>query len=533
MLICFYNEALKGVFFLGGIFMAKYRIAAIHFLWMLILGFVYYIAEAKIYLFISMLGFVFTGIVGQTIFYRNIEELKREKNKLSHQLAAASGSIKSVSAEIQLTVDESDTYSKDLFQQSTKMTGQMSEVNQIITESSAAIKNLLSLTGTTRDMAHQLDSNSRASEQTISDSKMEIMNIVEVIGKIKYTSSKAANSIETLKETSDQISGMLKEIAVILSKMKLISINASIEAARAGQAGQGFTVVASEFKALSQMTEIFVQDIETQIFAMKNDVSDVYHDIAQNNENVDNGVTFSKIVEQNLQNMSKSFQNVISMVDEINTICDEQSKISDMVGNQIQSMEELVNTTSQNADTVYRSAVCQKDRVENIAQMSRKLGSASEELSKIADGSMELPDIFKSKRFLAALDETAQQYFKFIQEELVSQNAFLTNDVNLHHKMLHTFIQKHKDTVEAVWTNDVNGRFFCSIPSASIANAKIREWFQVSIGGKKYISKIYISGITKNPCVTLAVPYFTIKNEIIGVLGMDINLNGLTTRLGK
>ncbi len=530
MPICFYNEALKGVFFLGGVFIKKYGIISIHLLWMLILGFVYFIAEGRIYLFISMLGFVFTGIVGQTMFHKNSQELKRGKNKLSQELSAASGNIKSVSAEIQLTVDESNTYSKDLFQQSTQMTRQMSEVNQIITESSAAIKNLLSLASDTRNMACQLDSNSRDSEQTISDSKMEIMNIVEVIGKIKHTSNNAANSIETLKETSDRISGMLKEMAGILSKMKLISINASIEAARAGQAGQGFTVVASEFKALSQMTEIFVKDIETQIYAMKNDVNDVYHDIGQNNKNVDNGVAFSKIIEQNLQNMSKSFQKVISVVEEINTISSEQSKISDMVGNQIQCMEDLVNITSQNADTVYRSAVCQKDRVENIAQMSRKLGAASEELWEIADGSIELPAIFTSKRFLIALDETAQQYFRIIQEELINENAFLTNDPSLHHKMLNTFILKHKKTVEAVWTNDINGRFFCSIPSASIANAKIREWFQISIRGEKYISKIYVSGITKNPCVTLAVPYCSGKGEIIGVIGMDINLNGLTSK---
>lgn len=227
--------------------------------------------------------------------------------------------------------------------------------------------------------------------------------------------------------------------------------------------------------------------------------------------------------------MSQSFQKVITTVEEINTISDEQSKISDMVGEQMESMEELVNITSLNADGVYHSALSQKERVENIAKMSRKLGIASDELWEISNSTIQLPGIFKTEKFLETLNETAQEYFKIIQTELVSHQGFLTNDSSLHDNMLGKFKDEHEDVVEAVWTNDINGRFFSSIPSASIANAKIREWFQASIGGEKYISGIYVSGITKNPCVTLALPYYSKKGELIGVIGMDLNLNGLAT----
>lgn len=510
--------------------MKKYGVVVIHGIWTLVLVLLCFVVEPNLFKVVSIIGCVFVGIIGQFIWNRTLVENKHDKNKLSQELAVASGSIKSVSAEIELTVDESNTYSKTLFQQSTQMAGQMTEVNQIITKSSAAIKNLVSLASTTREMAYQLDENSKNSGQTISNSKTEIMNIVEAIGKIKLTSGNAANAIETLKETSEKISGMLKEITAILSNMKLISINASIEAARAGQAGQGFTVVASEFKNLSHMTEVFVKDIEEQILTMKSDVNNVYCDIAQNNESVDRGVAFSKLIEENLQNMSQSFQKVIIMVEKINAISDEQNRISDMVGDQMESMEDLVIITSQNADAVYHSALSQKNRVENIAKMSMKLGIASDELSEISDSTIQLPAKYKTKKFTETLNETAREYFKIIQAELASHDEFLTNDSNVHHKMLGKFIEEHEDVVEAVWTNDINGRFFSSIPSASIANAKIREWFQASIGGEKYISKIYVSGITKNPCVTLALPYYSKENKLFGVIGVDLNLNGLAAK---
>lgn len=513
--------------------MGKYRIIAIHLACVLILAGLYFVIGTNLYIAICILGLILTGIVGQLFYNTNTKKLKARINKLSQELAAASGSIKSVSAEIQLTVNESDVYSKHLFHQSTQMTHQMTEVNQIITKSVFEIKNLVSLSSTTKEMASQLDSTSRASEQTISNSKTEILNIVDVIGKIKHTSNKAVKSMETLKETSDKISGMLKEITTILAKMKLISINASIEAARAGEAGRGFTVVASEFKSLSQMTDEFVKDIETQILSMNTDVVDVYYNITQNSENVNNGVAFSKTIEHNLENMSQSFHEVIDMVEKINHISSEQNTISDQIGNQIGSMEELVNTTNENADKVYHSALNQKDRVENISQMSNKLSVASQELSEIAESSIELPAYFTSKAFTATLNETAQLFFTLLQEEFIENTEFLTNDSAIHNKILQTFIEKHEDMVEAVWTNDVNGRFFCSIPPASIANAKIREWFIASVGGEKYISRVYVSGITKNPCVTIAIPYCCDGGEIIGVIGLDINLNSLSAKRAK
>lgn len=513
--------------------MKKYGIVVIHGIGAFLLILLCFVAETNLFKIVSVLGCVFMGMIGQLIWNKTLVEYKNDKNKLSQELAVASGSIKSVSAEIELTVDESNTYSKTLFQQSTQMSGQMAEVNEIITKSSVAMKNLVSLTSTTRDMAFQLDKNSRSSELTIFNSKTEIMNVVEVIGTIKQTSGNATNAIETLKETSQKISSMLKEIIGILSNMKLISMNATIEAARAGEAGQGFTAVASEFKNLTQITEVFVKDIEAQILSMNSDVNKVYCDIGQNNECVDRGVAFSKLIEENLKEMSESFQKVIATVEEMNIISNEQSRISDMVGEQMECMEDLVNITSQNADAVYHSALSQKDRVENIAKMSKKLGVASDELSEIADSTIQLPVQFETKEFMDTLHETAQDFFKIIQTELTSHHKFLTNDPNLHDKLLRTFKEAHKEVVEAVWTNDVNGRFFCSIPSASIANATIREWFQGSIGGEQYISKIYISAITRNPCVTLAIPYYSKGGKIIGIIGVDLNLNGLAIKKRK
>jgi len=94
---------------------------------------------------------------------------------------------------------------------------------------------------------------------------------------------------------------------------------------------------------------------------------------------------------------------------------------------------------------------------------------------------------------------------------------------DFHKKVLDNFLNNHKE-IEALWTNDIKGRFIYSNPPAGIANANVRDWFKECITGKEYISEIYISAITKIPCLTVSIPL--IKNgSCIGVIGADLSIN--------
>ena len=80
------------------------------------------------------------------------------------------------------------------------------------------------------------------------------------------------------------------------------------------------------------------------------------------------------------------------------------------------------------------------------------------------------------------------------------------------------------DFIEAAWSNDEKGRFIVSIPPAGIANANVRDWFRESMAGKKYVSGVYISAITKSPCITVSKPIVSASGAVIGVIGFDIRL---------
>ena len=112
--------------------------------------------------------------------------------------------------------------------------------------------------------------------------------------------------------------------------------------------------------------------------------------------------------------------------------------------------------------------------------------------------------------------------FKIIRE-LAALPQFKNMNKESHRVELAGLIQNY-DFIEAAWSNDAKGRFLCSIPEAGIANAKIRDWFQKSIQGEEFCSKVYISAITKSPCLTLSVPVIDEDGAIAGVLGIDLKL---------
>ena len=85
-------------------------------------------------------------------------------------------------------------------------------------------------------------------------------------------------------------------------------------------------------------------------------------------------------------------------------------------------------------------------------------------------------------------------------------------------------IMEKKEYIEAIWTNNKAGEFVYSNPKAGITNASVRKWFEEACKGNSYVSEIYISGISKSPCLTISIPLYK-RSEVVGVLGIDIRVN--------
>jgi methyl-accepting chemotaxis protein len=168
------------------------------------------------------------------------------------------------------------------------------------------------------------------------DDMDHVQNMTEVLTTEMYT----------LKENSTKINKILEIINDIVDQINLLSLNAAIESARAGEAGRGFAVVSDEIRKLAEKTINATGDIEKVILDVQKAVDDNVSNVsiittavtkAKEDTNVANGVLTSIV------NMA---EDVTIQVQSISTACEEQSAVSNEISETINAISEIGTETS-------------------------------------------------------------------------------------------------------------------------------------------------------------------------------------------
>ena len=471
-------------------------------------------------LFLLMGYFIFVWSIISRSFKQQTEKIKKLKKDLRNfnfEVQVTSSQISSVSESIAVTIEENNQFAKYVYDKVREMAANNDLVNSSIANTLSEVRSIMNLLDNADDITVDMLKKSTISKDTVNLSMKEIMQIVETIDSIHDSSNKTLSNMERLQKTSREIVHILETVSNISKQTQLLALNATIESARAGEHGKGFAVVASEIHKLADDTNKSVGDINSLIKAIQSEVESVYSVVKENASRVDEGILATKNIEENLGRIDNSFNDVFSMMDRISELSKEEVKIAQNVGDQIKEVEDVIFHTSKSVDDVCESVHQQKHNMEDISSLGSRLNDASSNLVKLFSNEAEALESVSIEAM-----EKARKALSLIKEKLCIRSELSTSkDPDTHQLILADFMQKNS-FVEAAWTNDRKGRFICSIPKAGIANANVREWFKRSIEGEDFISAIYISAITRNPCVTVSSPIKNSVGEIVGVVGVDI-----------
>jgi len=446
-----------------------------------------------------------------------IKKLKGDLKRFNFEVQVTSSQISSVSESIAVTLDENNSYAKYVYDEVKEMASNNEHVNNSISDTISEVKNIINLLENAEKITVAMLKKGAISKDTVKLSMDEILQIVQTIDSIHESSNKTLINMESLQKTSGEIVQILETVKSISKQTQLLALNATIESARAGEHGKGFAVVASEIHKLADDTGKSVENINLLIKTIQEEVESVYSVVRENASRVDEGMSATKNIETNLGRIDSSFNDVFGMMDQISSITKEEAVIAENVGNRITDVEAVLSKTSSSVEDVYTSVHQQKHNMEEFASMGSRLNEASSTLAGLFSSEADALESISND----ALDK-AKNSLSIIRNELCSRNEIINSkDSSVHEAILSEFMKKYK-YVEAVWTNDLKGRFICSIPKAGIANANVRDWFKKSIKGENFISSMYISAITRNPCITVSSPIKNTNGEIVGVVGIDI-----------
>ena len=459
-----------------------------------------------------------TGYQGDAKKDQTIEELKGELARLKLELHVTSNRIWAVSEQLQINLDENNGFAQQVYAQTEEMAHLNARVNGKIHETVAEVRNMIGQLEESRNLTHELESIGVSSESILESSKSEILEIAGTIREIEATFKTTDEYMDKLTDASQDIVKILETVSHIAQQTRLLSLNAKIESARAGENGRGFAVVAEEVQKLAMESEKSVKEIKHLITALSEEIEGVHKAVGEIGFKIDKGVRRAMYVEKELGRIHESFHGLLDMAKKVILLSEAEARSANDVIGKVIEVESLVGEAAASVDSVKQSVFRQTQSIMEVAEMGSRLNDASKGLLELQDNSGLESLISESPEHTAKIQET----FRLLRE-LAALPQIRRMDRESHREELSKFIQSY-DFIEAAWSNDMKGRFICSIPEAGIANAKIRDWFQKSIQGEEFCSKIYISAITKRPCLTLSVPITGEDGSIAGVLGADLKL---------
>ena len=271
--------------------------------------------------------------------YEGFNEAVDKISSLVLALQEAIGTITNMTGQLSVTIEQLATGSQEQSAQVGDVAASIEEMTSTIVEISRSASEAAIYSKRAGDLAENGGS--------IMHKTVEGMNrIAEVV-------LTAADTIKALGGSSDQIGEIIQVINDIADQTNLLALNAAIEAARAGEQGRGFAVVADEVKKLAERTTKATKEIAGMIKTIQKDTKLAVESISKGTEEVKNGKEFAGQAGDSLKEIIAATQNVVSSIHLVASASEEQSATSEEIS---KNVDAITNVANQSADGIQEVA---------------------------------------------------------------------------------------------------------------------------------------------------------------------------------
>jgi len=238
-------------------------------------------------------------------------------------------------------------------QTSAGVNSQKTETDQVATamhEMSATVQEVARNAEQASQAASEADKQARAGDQVVAQAVAQIERLANEVGR-------SAVAMNELEQESGRIGKVMDVIKAVAEQTNLLALNAAIEAARAGEAGRGFAVVADEVRGLAQRTQQSTEEIESLVAGLQNGTRQVSSIMLSSRELTDSSVELARKAGTSLGSITQTVSSIQAMNQQIAAAAEQQSSVAEEISRSILNVRDVSEQTASASEETAASSI--------------------------------------------------------------------------------------------------------------------------------------------------------------------------------